>query len=165
MKTYAGYINLFQNVLKNGVIPEIKATVQDEKEREILLAICNSILFLCSIVYNILHKAYEDAVKNGELDFEVELPSPPPSLSKPTEKDAISWVQLSWGIISSALNAVSASFAGIRVYWTALEAVINKLLDGLLKIFGPPKELVLETTKDPPKDIPAMIDVGTELTQ
>ena len=77
-------------VIKNGVIPKIKATVQDEKERETLLAVCNSILFLCSIVYKILHKAYEDIMKNQQLDFEVELPSPPPSLSMPAEKDAIS---------------------------------------------------------------------------
>ena len=53
------------------------------------------------------------------------------------------------------------SFTAIRVYWSPLEAAVNKLIEDLAINFGPPKEFKLERAKDEPKGFPAMRESDT----
>ena len=152
---YATYLNLFKGTIAYGLIPKLQG-LKDSKQKFIVLAVCDSVDSLCDKVYDILQDAHSDVLNKAELDFEAELPFPPPPLSMPTEDNTITWVQLSWGIISGALNIVTNSFAAIRVYWSPLEATVNTLIDDLGKIFGPPKEFILERAKDEPKEFPTM---------
>lgn len=159
---YTNYLNLFKSAIAYGVVPKVQA-LKKSKERDIILASCDSILALTDKVYDILHDAFEDVRNNSELDFEAELPFPPPPLGIPTKDTAITWVQLSWGIISGAINVVTTSFAAIRVYWSPLEAAVNKLIEDLGKIFGPPKQFSLQKGTNEPNEFPAIISFDLSL--
>ena len=128
---------MFKGVIVYGIIPKIQA-LEDSEGKKITLAVCDSVDSLCDKVYDILKGAYDNVVKNAELDFDAELPFPPPPLSMPTEDNTITWVQIGWGIISGALNIVIDNFPAVKVYWSPLEAAVNKLIEDLGKIFGPP---------------------------
>ena len=158
---YANYLNLFKIAIADGVVPKVQALKKSNK-RDIILASCDSIIALTNKVHEILQNAYDDVRKNSELDFDAVLPFPPPPLGIPDKATAITWVQLSWSIISGAISVVTTHFAKIRVYWSPLEAAVNKLIEDLGTIFGTPKEPSLQRGKEP-TEFPAVTLVGLTL--
>ena len=133
---YANYVRIVDEVAI--LIHEVvKARIMDETAKHIFMAILGSISAGGMSVYTEFKSAFDKVVKDGVVpDFEGEIPFPPPPPSIPDERSAVSWFQLGWNAIESALYIAAQKSSKLRAALDPLEKAGNELVKELNKYFG-----------------------------
>ena len=132
---YANYVNIVDDivVLVHQIVLEKAKTNTAVK---IVLATLDSVSVGLRGVYDEFKVGYDEVQKGSAPDFEAPIPFPPPPPSIPDKGGAVSWFQLGWSIVRSALNAVALKFSKLELILGPLDKAGDELVKQLNKYFG-----------------------------
>ena len=116
---------------------------QSGTAQKILLASCDATVTGLQAAYKMMYDAYGEVQKGNKPDFTGTIPFPPPPPSPPSSPDqGVSWFQLAWNIIESALDLAAQKSPKLAEIMGPLSQAGDQLVKDLDKYFGPPHAVV-----------------------
>ena len=133
---YANYVNIVDDVIV--LIHQIVlAKVPDSNVQKAILASLGGVSAGLMAVYNEFKNAYDQVTKDKVIpSFTGDIPFPPPPPTIPDKGSAVSWFQLAWNAIQSALDVAAQKSPKINAILVPLIKAGNELVAELEKYFG-----------------------------